>query len=93
MPVFDLPQCVAESLASERTESPVATDDTSSVTSSEESFERVSSADLADYETADTEAKPAAAEPMPDHTDPESATLDPPSVDVQTDSSDDAPHQ
>jgi len=38
--------------------SPVADDASSSATSSDESFERVSAADLADYEATATEAKP-----------------------------------
>lgn len=92
-PVFDLPQNVACSLASEGADlSPVA-DDASSVTSSEESFERVSTADLAEYDATASETKTSASDPPPVQTDDECATLDPAAVDDETSPSNDVPCQ
>jgi len=76
-PVFDLPQNVAASFAGEGVDSSPVADDASSATSSDESFERVSTADLAEYDAVAVEAKPSATDALPDPADEECDTLDP----------------
>jgi len=83
-PGWDLSQSVVAPGSDGSDSSPVA-DDASSATSSDESFERVSTADLAEYEAtiveakpsdpaesdaaAATEAQPSAADPLPEQAD------------------------
>ena len=86
-PVFDLPQNVAPSSAGEGADSSPVADDASSATSSDESFERVSTADLAEYDAVATEAKPSAADALPDPADEERDTLDPAADENQMSSS------
>lgn len=90
-PVFDLPQKVAPLFATDAADSPVVSDDASSATSSEESFERVSTADLAEYDAAATEAKPSPSDLLPGQGDEECAAVDPATHDVNTGSSGDIP--
>ena len=92
-PVFDLPQNVAPFSATEGADLSPVTDDASSAASSEESFERVSTADLAEYDATATEAKPPPADPPPDEADEQSAAFDPAVDDLNTSSSVDVPCQ
>jgi len=76
-PELDLPQNTTPLIAAEAADLPLVTDDASSATSSEESFERVSAADLAEYEATAAEAKPSPADAVPDQGDEGCAALDP----------------
>lgn len=87
-PTFDLPQTVAPLFAAEGGDSSPAADDASSATS-EESFEQVSTADLAEYDATAAEAKLPQADPLPNQEQEESATLDQATGDVETSSSGD----
>ena len=84
----DLPQNVAALFSSDAADSSAVTDDASSATSSDESFERVSTADLAEYDATATEAKTSPADAPPDQAnDDEYAggdTLDPATEENQT---------
>ena len=93
-PVFDLPHSVAPSYAGEVADSSPVTDDASSATSSDESFERVSTADLAEYDATATEAKPSVVNPLLDQADAESDTVDPADENLTSSSpADPLPHQ
>ena len=91
--MFDQPQNMAPSFATDAADLPLVTDDASSATSSEESFERVSTADLAEYEATVAEAKPSASDALPVEGDEECAALDPATDDVKTSSADEMPCQ
>jgi len=80
-------------LGAESARSLQASDDAASATSSEESFELVGTADVAEFDSAGTEAKPALADPVSDPADEESAALDPAIDDVKASSSEDVPCQ
>jgi len=82
--VVDLPQNVAPLLTTEAGDPPPVTDDAASATSSEESFERVSTSDLAEYDATATVAKIPPIDSLPDAADDECATVDPASDDVNT---------
>lgn len=92
-PVLDLPQNTTPLIAAEAADLPLVTDDASSATSSEESFERVSAADLAQYEATATEPKPSPADAVPDQGDEECAAVDPATDNVKTSSADEMPCQ
>ena len=92
-PVLDLPQTTPPLFGTEGVDSSPVTDDASSVTSSEESFERVSTSDLAEYDATATDAKPPPATTLPGQADEQCASVDPVTDDVQSSSSGDMPCQ
>jgi len=93
-PTLDLPQKEVLLFAAERAQPSQASDDAASATSSEESFELVGTADVAEYDPVATDEKPplvAPADPVSDQADEES--LDPAVSGVKTSCSDDIPCQ
>ena len=84
-PTSDSPQKASPLFAAEGAQSSQASDDAASATSSEESFELVGTADVAESDAAKTPL----AEPSSDGADAESGTLNPAAGDVMTSSSDD----